>query len=222
MSQTAPAVSPQPSATGSSPVQERVTQLRELAKRDRDAAREEAWAWIGELGREAARDRAGAAAKLNELFRLGTPPAGIDGQTEGILVAPLIAKPVDAAARVLTKGWMPWLGKRFDAAASRGDNVLTRSARLPSKLLWPRYSMGQAGTDLAAFDFETGVEPGKADPDVDVLKIDYSRVARNPRLTIKPVRDELVEIVPGANLGKILWHRRPGSYRLIGYFALRS
>ena len=105
---------------------------------------------------------------------------------------------------------MPWLGKRFDAAAGRGDNVLRSSARLPSKLLWPLYSMGDADGDTAAFDFETAVEPGKVDPDCEVLKIDYSPVERNPRFTIKPIRDELVEIVPGANLGKILWRSRRG------------
>ena len=117
---------------------------------------------------------------------------------------------------------MPWLGKRFDAAAGRGDNVLRSSARLPSKLLWPLYSMGDADGDTAAFDFETAVEPGKVDPDRQVLKIDYSVVERNPRFTIRPIRDELVEIVPGANLGKILLRSRGGDHRLIGYFALKS
>jgi hypothetical protein len=208
--------------TAASDVETRVRELRELAETDPAVARDRAWAWIQELGRETAADRSGGVGRLGQLFRLGVPPAGIDGQTEGILVAPLIAPPVDAFARRLTRAWMPWLGKRFDAGAGRGDNVLARSARLPTKLLWPRYAMGSAGSDLAAFDFETGVEPGKADPDVDVLKIDYSRVARNPRLTIKPVRDELVQVVPGANLGKILWRGRGGSYRLIGYFALKS
>ena len=82
--------------------------------------------------------------------------------------------------------------------------------------------MGDAGGDCAAFDFETGVEPGKVDPDREVLKIDYAPIERNPRLTIRPIRDELVEIVPGANLGKILLRSRDGDHRLIGYFALKS
>ena len=203
-----------------SPIEQRLAELRALD--DPTAARDQAWAWFEELGREARSHRRAASGKLNELFRLGTPPTGIDGRTEGIFVTPLIAPPVDAVARAVTSAWMPWLGKRFDAAAGRGDNVLRSSARLPSRLLWPRYSMQRVGADAAAaFEFETGVEPGKADPDVEVLKIDYSAIERNPRFTIKPVRDELVEIVPGANLGKILW-RRSGDYRLIGYFALKS
>ena len=203
-----------------SPIEQRVSELRTLA--DAAAARDQAWAWFEELGRDARGDRRAASAKLNELFRLGVPPADIDGRTEGIFVTPLIAPPVDAVARAVTSAWMPWLGKRFDAAAGRGDNVLRSSARLPSRLLWPRYSMERVGSDATAFEFETAVEPGKVDPDVQVLKIDYAPIERNPRFTIKPVRDELVEVVPGANLGKILWRTRSRDYRLIGYFALRS
>jgi hypothetical protein len=208
-------------APPSSPIEARVEELRALAEGDPTAAREAAWEWFRELRRDVRRDRPGASAKLNELFRLGTPPAGIDGRTEGIFVTPLIASPVDAVFRAVTSAWMPWLGKRFDAAEARGDNVLRSNARLPSKLLWPRYTMGDADGDSAAFEFETGVEPGRVDPDRDVLKIDYAAVERNPRLFIKPIRDELVQIVPGANLGKILWRGRSG-YRLIGYFALKS
>ena len=203
-----------------SSIEERVEALRALD--DPGAARDQAWAWFEQLGREARRDRSGAAARLNELFRLGVPPAGIDGRTEGIFVTPLIAPRVDAIVRAVSSAWMPWLGKRFDAAAGRGDNVLRSSARLPSKLLWPLYSMGDADGDAAAFEFETGIEPGRVDPDRQVLKIDYSAIERNPRLTIRPIRDELVEIVPGANLGKILLRSRGGGHRLIGYFALRS
>jgi hypothetical protein len=206
--------------TPTSSIEQRVQELRALD--DPAAARDKAWAWFEELGREARTDRAGASAKLNELFRLGVPPGRIEGQTEGIFVTPLIAPPVDRFIRTVTSAWMPWLGKRFDSAAGRGDNVLASSARLPSKLLWPLYGMGDAGGNAAAFDFETGVEPGKVDPDIQVLKIDYAPVDRNPRFLIKPIRDELVEIVPGANLGKILWRSRDGGYRLIGYFALKS
>ena len=203
-----------------SSIVERVGALRALD--DAHAARDQAWAWFEQLGREARRDRPRAAAKLNELFRLGGPPAHIDGRTEGIFVTPLIAPRVDAVVRAASSAWMPWLGKRFDAAAGRGENLLRSSARLPSKLLWPLYSMRDADGDAAAFEFETGIEPGKVDPDREVMKLDYSAVERNPRLTIRPIRDELVEIVPGANLGKILLRSRGGRHRLVGYFALRS
>jgi hypothetical protein len=74
----------------------------------------------------------------------------------------------------------------------------------------------------AAFDFETAIEPGKADPDVEVLKIDYGPVESNPRFIIRQIRDELVELVPDTYLGKILWRSGEEGYTCIGYFALRQ
>jgi hypothetical protein len=218
-----PASATQPSvAEPQSEIASRVAELREQATSARTEARDAAWRWFEQLGAEVGRDRDAGAVALNELFALGTPPAGIDGRTEGILVAPLITGPVDRVLRGLSGAWMPWMGKRFDAEANRGDNVLTQSARLPAKLFWPLYATRALGDDRTAFDFETRVEPSEDDGDVDVLVIDYVVVDSNPSFLIKRIRDELVEIVPGANLGKVLWRHGDGSYALIGYFALRS
>lgn len=208
--------------TPTSDVEGRVSALRELAATDVDEAARQAWAWIEELGERAGSDRVGAEAELDELFALGRAPKGLDGATEGILVAPLIQPVVDRVARAITSVWMPWQGKSFDAAASRGDNRLTGETRWVAKLLWPLYGTkeGPEGERLA-FDFETRIEPGELDPDTEVLVIDYAPVDDNPGLIIKSIRDELVEIVPGANLGKILY-RRGGGYSNIGFFALRS
>ncbi|MEK6276576.1 MAG: hypothetical protein AABM29_00985 [Actinomycetota bacterium] len=173
-------------------------------------------------GRETGRDRDGGSAKLYELFGLGIPAEGIEGQTEGILVAPLIASPVDRGLRLLTGAWMPWLGKRFDSTAGTGDNVLASSSRWPTKLIWPFYSSEEAGEDRVAFDFETRVEPSADDPSQQILVIDYHDIEANPRFLIRSIRDELVEIVPGANLGKILWRKGNGTHTLIGYFALKT
>lgn len=198
----------------------RLAELRELAKTDPARAQRETWEWIGELGKRARSDREGAEAELNELFRAGTPPRGLDEETEGILVTPLIQPFADRLLWGLTSAWMPWLGKRFDAAAGRGDNILTGSARWPAKLIWPLYGTKGIAKGRAAFDFETRVEPGKADPDTDVLVIDYSVVDSNPRLIIRSIRDELVELVPDTYLGKILWARE--DWPCIGFFALRQ
>src|SRR5687767_4925166 len=100
-----------------SAIARRMAELREKAATDAGDARDAAWKWFEDLGEETGRDREGGAAKLYELFGLGVPAEGIDGQSEGILVAPLIASPVDRGLRVLTGAWMPWLGKRFDSAA---------------------------------------------------------------------------------------------------------
>ena len=200
---------------------ERVAGLRELAAADPIGAQDAAWAWFERLGRATADDRDGAAGRLAELFACGRPSREIDGATDGILVAPLIHPAVDVVARGLTSVWMPWMGKSFDAAAERGDNRLTGSTRWLGRLLWPRYATRPGPDGRLAFDFETRVERGAVDPNVDVLVIDYAPIADNPRLVIRSVRDELVEIVPGTHLGRILY-RTGEAYANIGYFALRT
>ena len=204
-------------------VAERVARLSSLSDSSPAGACEEGWAWIAELGRRARRDREGALEELGELFRAGTPATGIDGPTEGTLVTFTMQPAFDAGIAAITAAWLPWAGKRFDAEAQSGDNLLLRSARWPSKLLWPRYPTRDAGEHLAAFDFETRVEPGALDGDREVLVIDYAPVESNPAVIIKSIRDELVQIVPGANLGKMLWRHGDGErYSLLAYFALKS
>ena len=117
---------------------------------------------------------------------------------------------------------MPWAGKQFDSATDSGDNLLARSAKWPARLPWPAYRMRDAGDHLAAFDFQTRVAQGKLDPGTDVLVIDYAPVDSNPLLVIKQVRDELVEVAPGAHLGKMLWRHKQDRYSLAAYFALRT
>ena len=162
------------------------------------------WDQILETGHAIQTDRPAAVARLDELFRAGTPPAALDGPTQGALVGFVIHPAFDRAVAALASRWLPWAGKRFDAAASRGDNLLLRSARWPSKLLWPTYPLRDAGDRVAGFDFQTRVERGALDPDTDVLVIDYAPVA------------------PGTHLGKMLWRHRDGRYTLLAYFALRE
>jgi hypothetical protein len=224
MATTAPTTTQKEARTATA-VEKRVARLRELSSGAPDEARDDAWAWIAELSRRARRDRDGALTELDELFRAGVPSTRVDGQTEGTLVTFTVHPAFDAAIAALTAAWLPWAGKRFDSAAASGDNLLLRSARWPAKLLWPLYPMRDAVDRIAAFDFQTRVEPGAIDTDRDVLVIDYAPVDSNPRVIIKSIRDELVEIVPGANLGKMLWRSGSGedaSYTLLAYFALKS
>jgi hypothetical protein len=217
---TATATAPAGTATELAGVEGRVAALRELD--DPVLARDTTWAWFTEAGQRAGRDREGALAELAELFRSGQPSRGIDEQTEGILVRFTMQPLFDRAMAAITALWMPWLGKRFDDANSRGDNVLLASARLPAKLLWPTYAMRSIADGLTAFDFETRIEAGAVDPDREVLVIDYSVVDDNPRLLIKSIRDELVEVVPGAHLGKMLWRHGDERHSLLAYFALKT
>lgn len=201
---------------------QRVAGLRELAERDPLAAQDAAWAWFERLGKSAVQDRDTAAEGLAELFACGQPSRGIDGPTDGILVAPLIHPIPDRLLRFLAATGMPWLGKRFNSQEARGDNLLANGARWPIKLIWPLYSTRGGDQARVAFDFETRVEAGGVEPTVDVLVIDYAAIERNPRLVIRSIRDELVEIVDGAHLGRILWRQGEDRYTNIGYFALRT
>jgi hypothetical protein len=204
-------------STPRDPVARRLSELRELALSDPGRAQRDTWAWIRELGK--ARD----GEQLAKLFGLGTPPTKpIDGPTDGILVTTLTNPLVDIPVRIITGLWMPWMGKSFDPKTSTGINRMTGTSRLPSKLLWPLYRMRDATDGKLAFDFLTGVERGKIAPEIDVLKIDYEPVKQNPRLVIRQIRDELVELVPNTHLGRILFKLPIGGYRNIGYFALRQ
>jgi hypothetical protein len=203
-------------------VEDRLNRLRQSAKTQPAEAADAAWGWINELSTLAKHDAKSADAELNQLFRMGTPARGLDGPTEGILVMTTTNRALDVAVRTVTGLWMPWQGKRFDLDAGSGDNRLTRSTGLVSKLLWPLYSMRDAESGKLAFDFKTYVEAGKDDPDVQVMVIDYANVESNPRLVIRSIRDELVELVAGVYLGKILFNTTGDNYSKIGYFALRT
>ena len=167
-------------------------------------------------------DRETASDALAELFACGQPSRGIDGPTDGILVAPLLHPVPDTLLRYIAAWQMPWLGKRFDARHKTGDNLLATSARWPIKLIWPFYGTRAGDGNRVAFDFETRVEPGAVEPSVDVLVIDYAPVKGNPNLVVRSIRDELVDIVAGAHLGRVLWHQGDDRYKNIAYFALRT
>jgi len=128
----------------------------------------------------------------------------------------------DRLIGTISGAWLPWAGKRFNAEQATGDNILIASAKWPSKLLWPLYTLRRLDNRFTAFDFRTYVEPGVLDPDVEVLVIDYASVASNPRVVIKQIRDELVEVVPGANLGKMIFQGPGERQTLAAYFALKS
>ena len=136
-----------------------------------------------ELSARAKSDAASAEAELNELFRLGDVPVGLDGPTDGVLVMTTMQARADAALRALTAVWMPWQGKRFNAAAAIGDNRLTKSTGVVGKFLWPLYSMRDTDCGKLAFDFNTLRRAGKDDPDIQVMVIDYANVQKTRNLS---------------------------------------
>lgn len=208
-----------------SPTAQRLEELRTLATTDPAGAQAQTWDWFQDAGKRIGSERDEAIGELDELFNAGAPSEGISGQTEGILVGFTMHSIPDRAIAAITGSWMPWAGKRFDAENAKGDNILAKSAKWPAKLLWPFYGTKDAGDDLTAFDFTTRVEKGADDPELDVLVIDYAPVDSNPRVIIKSIRDELVEVVPGTHLGKMLWRTGPyedAKYHLLAFFALKT
>ncbi|MBD8506879.1 hypothetical protein HT102_10300 [Hoyosella sp. G463] len=211
-----------PTTTTTSAPADRLEDLRALSKKDPTEASSQAWAWLKDMRDSELREYDKAAAALESMFRASSPPRKLEGQTEGLLVMTTTMPILDRTVTAVTDLWMPWEGKRFDAEG-KGANRIASRASMPLRLLWPLYSMTQTEDGKLAFDFTTHVEASrdKEGGEQDVLVIDYKSVETNPRLLIRSVRDELVELVPGVYLGKILF-RVSGRYHKIGFFALHN
>jgi hypothetical protein len=121
----------------------------------------------------------------------------------------------------MTRLYLPWLGKTFDADAGTGDNVFIDNAwsKATGKFGWPEYripSDDPPGT-VRVFPFKTSVAPGIEDPDVQVLRISYA-AAPNP-LPVRRIVDEVVELPGGYILGKA--HMRGlREFRRVCFFGL--
>ena len=156
------------------------------------------------------------------MFAKGAAPNGLDGPTDGMLVVPSMGPVRTPFVKLMSRLYMPWLGKRFFASEGRGDNRFLPSVTFPAKLLWPAYSTRPNGAERTAFDFVTRTEAGGHDPGTQVLVIDYAPVEENPDRLIRRIRDEIVEVEEGVFLGKILYREDGGHYSNLGFFALRA
>jgi hypothetical protein len=158
--------------------------------------------------------------ELAGLFaRASAPDPPLDGRYRGALLALTLAPGVDGLVGSALERTRPWLGKRFDAAAARGENVLSRSLFTAGRLLTPRRYRAwwpEGGEAFRAIPFATSIGPSALDPAVSVLRIDYDLEPNHPRL--RRILDELVELEPGLYLGQALW-RRAGVRRL-AWFSL--
>jgi len=168
------------------------------------------------------RDRARGLAALNDLFRDGHPPyPPLNGRYAGQLVALDVAPGLTQLAQAVSGRWMPWQGKTFDAARRCGDNIFTRESRSLARIYWPFYRghVDDGPATYRAFSFRTRVAPGLIDLDLQVLKIEYDWPA-NPRLTIRRVLDEVVQVAPDFYLGKAHLHWWWGHWQMVAYFSL--
>lgn len=167
------------------------------------------------------RDRHAAIEILERVFRLGAVPAP-HGRYDGELVGFSTGLLSDPFFEWLTRIYLPWLGKTFDAERQTGDNVFVDNAVswATGKLGWPEYRVhgddDPPGT-IRVFPFQSYVAPGIEDPDIKVLKIDY-RDSKNP-LPVRRIVDELVELPGGYCLGKV--HMRGlREFRRVAFFGL--
>jgi hypothetical protein len=167
-------------------------------------------------------DRRNALDILSRLFRLGTPPRP-DGRYEGEMVGLSTGLLSDPFFEWLTRLYLPWQGKTFDARTSSGDNVFSDNAwsKATGKLGWPEYRIydeDRPGT-VRVFPFRTEIAQGIEDEDVQVLRITYSN-SPNP-LPVRRMVDEVVELPGGYILGKA--HMRGlREFRRVCFFGLAN
>lgn len=169
-------------------------------------------------------DRRHGLAILNDLFRAGTPPAPpLDGRYAGKLVALDITPGLTQLMELVVNAWLPWQGKTFNAAQARGDNIFTRDPLALAHIYWPLYRgyIDDFPRTYRAFAFQTYTAPGLADPDRQVLRIDYD-LPGNPRLSIRRILDELVQVEDGFYLGKAHLKWWWGRWQLVAYFSLHA
>lgn len=167
-------------------------------------------------------DRAAGMASLDDMFRAGRPPRSLDGNYRGELLAVEVAPGITQLIESVQSRFHFWHGKTFYLNETGGDNVLNAGSRLPFKLLLPLYhgSRPDTATTFRALHFRTYTAPALFDPDVPVLKIDYD-LPENPRLSIRRVLDELVELSEGYYLGRAYARWWWGKWQRVAYFNLR-
>jgi len=163
-------------------------------------------------------------AALNKLFRQGMlPEIALNGRYHGQLVALDIAPGLTPLFEALTRRWLPWQGKAFNASETTGNNIFTRDVLPLSYLMMPFYRIRIPDTPqtFRSFNFRTYSGPGKQDPDRQVLKLDYN-LPENPRLNVRRVIDELVQLGDGYYLGKAHLKTWWGSWQMVAYFSLQA
>jgi hypothetical protein len=159
---------------------------------------------------------------LNKIFREGSLPyQALDGDYAGKLLALNIAPVVTQVVSLLFKIWLPWKGKMFDPDHAVGLNIFSRKAYPLGRVLFPfyrTYNFDNPST-MRAFPFRTYAGAGMMDSDRQVLKIDYDLPA-NPRLSVRRVLDELVQVDDHYYLGKAHVHWLLGPWKTVAFFSL--
>ncbi len=154
--------------------------------------------------------------QLNGLFSRASAPNPLP---DGFLRGRILTAAVDPYGVFIGEACRFWRGKRFEPGA--GVNVLTPGGRPLLRTVAPSQTLkATPDGNLEGFPFAVRVERGLADPNVDVMALDYG-IDSNPSSFLRRLRDELVSIEDGLYLGKILY-RVGKSYRPVGFFSLEA
>ena len=200
--------------------------LEQVSKSDPDQLTEGQLRYLHETAMRAVRfarsrleyDRHNALEILDRLFNLGSVPSP-DGRYEGELIGLSTGLLSDPFFEWLTRIYLPWQGKTFDASTGSGDNVFSDNAwsRATGRLGWPGYRIPNDDGTVRVFPFTSEPASGIEDGEVQVLRIDYSE-APNP-LPVRRMVDEVVELPGGYLLGKA--HMRGlREFRRVCFFGL--
>jgi hypothetical protein len=158
-------------------------------------------------------------AELEGLFARGVPPEPpLDGRYDGALLHLTLGYGAGFVLGHLAGLWLPWLGKRFDAASASGENVFDMSAYRAGERLTPAAYRAWWPEDVQSYRalrFTTSIAPGGRDPGLEVLRIDYDLPENPPPL--RRIVDELVAVQPGVYLGQALLR---GGHGRLAWFTL--
>jgi hypothetical protein len=179
---------------------------------------------ITQAQRALTQDRRIGLAQMNAIFRDGRlPDEPLNGPTAGEMIAVDLLPGVTPMVRALLTSRMPWMGKTFDAEGMRGENLFYPGFVPVSRVLFPFYRGGyrREGHDrVSAIPFRTYAGTGLKDPDRKVLKIDYD-LAVNPRLSLRRILDELVQVDDNYFFGKAYYRLTQTTSHVVFYFALQ-
>lgn len=213
MSITAAATSP------SAPLSDQayVESLRTLHAKSAAKAKALAWELFQELQKPSQQYR------LAGVFAEGTAPESPHGDCEGInmnLYGNRVLRGLDYLIRLgQMLGGMGWAGKTFHANGT-GYNRLTPGTKFAAMAVMPHYKLRKINGELIGFDFYHCIDNSPVAPNIPVRSLNYASPEHNNPLILPRTRDEIVEIVPGVYLGRVLIRDNFG-WNLSGYFGLR-
>lgn len=198
---------------------QKLARLRELASKDPVSAQEQAWQWLcGFKTLDTHHD-------LGWLFAQGTAPKSPLGDCQGEVLGLYGALWLDGVDRLVRVGRMlggiGWTGKTFDPKSGTGYNRLTATSRIPMFFAMPGYRFEKVRGELIGFHFDHKIDNSPISPEQKVRSISYANPNYKNPMVLPDTRDELVEIVPDAYLGRALYSDGK-KWRVVGYFALRQ